>query len=231
MNKGKILTYKILNYALPTAIFAMVLASIIIMFSIGANAFNLFSYFTIQSNILIALFALFLIVANILKDTGKADITNKIPFLIVLIMILNIVLTGVVYLTMLLPEDIKNGAFIMGASQVSNIMLHGAVPLLSLIYFLVFTEKKKVKLVNTYVFILYPIVYWGFTLLRSLSGIKFMGDSLFPYFFLDPEFNNQGFGKVLMYVSFLLILFYAVGLLLTLLSNHICKKKTLNKEQ
>ena len=225
MEKGKSLIYKILNYVFLFSIFALVLTSIIIMFSIGADAFNMFSYFTIQSNVLVALLALFYIVANIIKDSKKQDVTNKLPFWIVLIIILNIVLTGVVYLTILLPEDLKDGTLIMGASQLSNILLHGVVPVLSLAYFLIFAEKKIVKLRHTYLFVIYPILYWCFTLLRSLSGIKFMGDSLYPYFFLDPEFNSQGFGMVLLYVAFLLALFYVVGLLLTLLSNYICKKK------
>ena len=225
MTKNKALIYKIFNYASLVALFAMVLASIIILLNQGADTIIMLSYFTIQSNILVALLAVFYIVANIIKDVKKQDITTKLPFLIILIIILNITLTGIIYLTILLPVDLQDGTLTMGASPVANILLHAVVPVLAITYFLIFADKTPVKLRHAYVFVIYPIIYWCFTMLRSLSGVKFMGTSLYPYFFLDPEYNNQGFGMVLLYVVGLVAVFYGAGLLLTMLSNFVHKKK------
>ena len=225
MNKSTNIGFNIAKYTMAIAIFGFVVYAIVALLAVGAEPSTTFSYFTIQSNILVALLAMFLVISDIVYHKKKIEISSKLPFSIILIIILNIFLTGLIYLTVLLPISLQDGTMIMGSTQFANLVLHGFVPILSVLLFIFFIKKRAFKFSFSWVFMIYPVVYWVFTLLRSLTGIKFMTDSLYPYFFLDPLYNNQGFGIVLVWVFALLAIFYLAGLLLIYVSNKLHKKE------
>jgi|GEM_PF-3729505 len=224
MYKSRNIAYNITKYALTGVIFGLVVYAITSLLVLGAEPSTTFSYFTIQSNILVALLALFLIISDIIYYVKKKEISSKVPFSITLIIIINIFLTGLIYLAVLLPINLRDGTMIMGSAMFANLILHGLIPILSVLLFIFFIKKKEMKYKFFLVFLIYPIVYWVFTLLRSLTGIKFMTDSLYPYPFLDPLYHNQGFGMVLLFVEALLVVFFLAGILIIWVSNKIHKK-------
>jgi hypothetical protein len=162
------------------------------------------SYFTIESNILIAVASsvILLMPASTLgKFFSKSSTLSAIAvYIFIVALVYNLVLRGT-----WTPK---------GMERVNDELLHVVVPVLYLIYWLLFVPKSRLTW-NIAWWLIYPVVYAIYTFVRG----AFL--NYYPYPFMDV--NKLGAQRVILntcglVVAFLLFswLFVAIGKLLSL---------------
>lgn len=160
------------------------------------TVFRYFGYFTILTNIMIALcFSSLLLKQNSFfhKSTAQTAIAVYI-FLVALIY--NTVLRGIVK-----PQ---------GLNRVVDELLHVIMPVLFIIYWFIYTDKKPLQWKHIFPWLIYPFVYIIYTLFRGSFA------HFYPYPFLNVD--QLGYQAVLINciwvsLAFLLfsLLFVAIG--------------------
>jgi len=154
-----------------------------------------FSYFTITTNIMVALCGTTLLFVPQSKwgsffsrQTTKAAIT------------VYIVVVGIIYNSILrFVWDPK------GLQRVVDELLHLIIPIMFLLYWLIFVLKDKLKWSSFWSWLVYPLVYVVFVFISgAFSGF-------YPYPFLDV--TGLGYFKVLVNSLGILLAFIVVSLL------------------
>ncbi|WP_338968089.1 Pr6Pr family membrane protein [Spiroplasma endosymbiont of Lonchoptera lutea] len=183
------------------------------------------SFFTTQSNIIVAIWFLLATInyqnedKNILTgQTSKLFITSYIS------------VTFFVWLTVLMPTAFKDmgiNAWIYGVAQ------HIIVPLLMIIYGIWNIGSNKIELnnyfkKNIWIYLSYPLTYIIYVMLRGEMRWADGKENLsYPYFFLNLHNKNFGMNGVLVFVIFatlILFLFIVFNLLYIFINNF--KNKT-----
>lgn len=155
-----------------------------------------FSYFTILTNLLVAVSLSFILLK---PSTAPGRFFFK-PSTITAIT-LYIFIVGLVYNTIL--------RFIWeptGLQKLVDEALHVVIPLLFLIYWLLFASKGSLKWIYSLQWLIYPFVY----LLYALSIGAFSGFYTYPFI----NVTELGYSKVLLNAGVLMLVFIAAGLLL-----------------
>lgn len=159
-----------------------------------------FSYFTIDSNLLVALCStsiLFFQSTSVGRFFSKPQVITAISvYIIVVALIYNVILRFL--------------WVFQGWSMILNELLHVVVPLLFLVYWIYFVPKQQLQWKNIWLWLIYPLIYTIFVLIRgSYSGF-------YPYPFLNV--TKFGIEKVLvnciiitLLFAFLSALFVAIG--------------------
>ncbi len=154
-----------------------------------------FSYFTILTNLLVAI-----CFTSLLFTKGKgyrffkqaSVITATTVYILIVGLIYNVVLRSLWN-----PQ---------GLQLLADNLLHTSTPLLVLIYWFVYVPAKEVSWKQTPVWMLYPFIYLIYVLIRgSLSNF-------YPYFFIDA--GKLGYGKALINAVYVTACFMFVSLLL-----------------
>lgn len=162
---------------------------------LGELTLNFFSYFTILSNILVAL-ALTAPAVAPNSRLGRWSLSESVRAAVTMY----IVVVGVVYHFLLAP--IWNP---QGWSLVANNLLHYVMPIAFAVDWLVFTPKGRLRWVDPARWLVVVLIYGGWTLLHGkLSG-------WWPYWFVDVD--RLGLGKTAVYFAGLLVFFLIVGLI------------------
>ena len=162
--------------------------------SAGELTLNFFSYFTILSNILVAL-ALTVPVVAPNSRPGRWFAGEGVRAA----MAMYIVVVGVVYHFLLHPYWSPTGW-----SLVVNLVLHYVMPAAFVLDWLLFAPKGRLNWKDPAKWLVFPLVYGGWTLIHgALSG-------WWPYPFVDV--GALGLGRVLLNFIGLLIFFLIVGL-------------------
>ncbi len=159
-----------------------------------------FTYFTIQTNILVAVFFTTLLVnpesgwGNFFSRPGVSTaICSYITFV------------GLTY-NMLLRQLWQP----TGLQQVVDELLHSVIPVIFILYWMIFVPKAKFQWKNIFIWLIYPVIYVVLMLIRgAVSGY-------YPYPFIDvnqlgyPRVFFNGFGLI---VAFLILsgIFVAIG--------------------
>ncbi|MFJ8826181.1 Pr6Pr family membrane protein [Streptomyces sp. NPDC102467] len=183
---------------------------IVIDLSISDSALRVLSYFTIQSNILVAVvFAL---------AAWRAWTTRRpLPPLVTGGVLLFICITGLVYHVILAnnssgfsmtddPDQVMTGA-----RQLSNQLLHTVTPIGAVLDWLLLTRPGTLRLRHAGIWLAYPLAYFGFALARG--AIMTPGTpARYPYPFLDVD--AHGYPGVLGNAVLFGLAFYALALLL-----------------
>ena len=157
-----------------------------------------FSYFTILTNIIVAVCS----TALLIKPAGKffskhATLTAITVYIVVVGIIYNVILRSIWK-----PE---------GLQMIVNELLHLAIPALFLIYWLFFVDKNKLSWTAIILWMIYPLVYLVFVLVRgTFSGF-------YPYPFLDAD--ELGFRKVLLNSAGITAAFVILSLLFVAIGN------------
>jgi hypothetical protein len=110
-----------------------------------------FSYFTVQSNILVAVTAVTL-VANPWRDGPVWRVVR-------LNAIVGITVTGLIYVTLLRPV-----VDLHGVSKLTDVAFHYVVPLLAVVAWLVLGPRPRIDEVTLLGFLVWPIAYVAYTL-------------------------------------------------------------------
>jgi len=157
------------------------------------NPFNLYGYFTIQSN-LIAAASWF--IAGALAVRGR---TRSVGVsLLGAIATTCLVIVGLVYAVLLAPLGAAGGVPLPWA----NLVLHVVSPLAAVIDWTLVGDRMRLSLTSLWVILVYPIVWTAVVLIRGAT------DGWVPYPFLDPA---QGYGVVAGYAAAIAVLFALAG--------------------
>jgi hypothetical protein len=165
--------------------------------SIVSTIVQFFSYFTILTNIVVATYSSILLSASTPKKIEWFISPRSATALTVYI-----VIVGFVYNAIL--RFLWNP---IGLQKVVDEALHLIIPLLFLLYWFLFVPKESLKWKNIFPWLLYPVIYLAYILIRGSIT------NLYPYPFL--EINNIGTAKVFTNILVLCIAFLGVSLLFT----------------
>ena len=134
-------------------------------------------------------------------------------------LIMGITVTGIVFHVLL------SGRFRMGGTfSLSNFLLHTAVPVLSVLDWLLFDEKGRYTRVSPLKWVLLPDIYFVLIVIYAYTvGRPFSDGSRFPYFFIDLDLLSVG--QVAVYVVALHVFFIALGYVFFGLDRLLARKK------
>jgi len=159
-----------------------------------------FSYFTIQTNILVAVCFTTLLLKPQSKWGRFFSRQQTLSAITVYI-----VIVGLIYNTILRflwePE---------GLQKIVDELLHSVIPLLVLFYWFVFTAKDRLQWKNVLPWLIYPFAYIVYVLIRgSISGF-------YPYPFINTQ--RLGLDKVLVNSVGIAFVFICMSLLLVMIA-------------
>ena len=167
-----------------------------------------FSFFTILSNIMVVIF----FIGQLLPENRKLKVfvvKNEIATAVSMY----IITVGVVYQTIL-----RQPIPLQGWPRVADDILHLYIPLLMLLYWIVFIADKKIAATTIPYWLIYPIVYLVYTLIRG-HFVHF-----YPYPFVNV--TALGYRKVLLNSALLVIFFLGLSYLLAAIANWRHKNKS-----
>lgn len=181
---------------------------------------TVFMYFTIQSNILIALVCLIGCIMILMNRP-----CSKVWYVIKLVATVSITLTGMVFCFVLAPG-------MANAWTLSSILLHALVPLLSVIDFFVICNVMKVKKINALWVTVPPLLYAIYSGIGYVRNWEFFEGHNYPYFFLNwgSEAGAIGFSDSapfmgpVWWILILLVFLIIVGFVYLLIADLIRKK-------
>jgi len=104
-----------------------------------------------------------------------------------------------------------------GNQKVADELLHVAVPVLYLVYWLLFAPKYSLQWTHAFVWLCYPAAYVVYALLRGAA------EGFYPYPFLD--INESGIAKVLLNIAMLLMVFAIVAFIFIWVAKKMTAKK------
>lgn len=159
--------------------------------SVATSLVQFFSFFTIQTNVLVALILTLSCFAP-RSDRFLANVSVQSA------VATYIVIVGVVYT--LLLRHLWNP---QGLQLVADRLLHDAIPLLYVMYWLVFMPKGSIRTVDPLLWLIYPLLYFGYILVRGATS------GAYPYPFVDVA--RLGYREVLINASMFLGAFFALG--------------------
>jgi hypothetical protein len=151
--------------------FYLILANQTSAVSFWGRFFNFFSFFTVLTNIIVALSLTF----SLLKSSGSAGRLFTRPDVQCAIA-MYILIVGLVYFFILQklwqPRELQ---------WVADVTLHYAIPILYTIYWLAFVPKGRVKWTHSLQWLIYPAVYFAYSLIRGAIT------DWYPYPFIDVK--------------------------------------------
>ena len=147
----------------------------------GGN--RVFMYFTIQSNLVIAVICLY---GAILLKAGRQ--IKDSWYIIKFVGTVSITLTGVVFCFVLAPVLGKY------AWNLQNVLTHVVVPVAAVIDFFVTGIYSDIKRQNVFFVILPPLLYAVYAGIGYAAGWEFAPGSRYPYFFLNWGSPAGAFG-------------------------------------
>jgi hypothetical protein len=173
------------------------------------RVFNVFAYFTIQSNLLLGGTALVLALQPD-RSGGMLFKTLRLNG------VLCIAVTGIVYHLVLAGSDDLHGW-----AAVTNFLLHTAAPVLGVLGWLLFGPRGLTDPRIVAWSIVYPLLWLVFTLIRG----EFVG--FYPYPFVDV--SEHGYGRVLLNCLLVAVLFLALAAGATYLDRRLHRKTTVER--
>lgn len=218
------LPQKIVSIILKAIIVISATWGVVISASASSSSFmggdTVFMYFTIQSNILIALICL---IGAILILINR--VSNKVWHIIKYVGTVSITLTGVVFCFVLAPTMARD------AWSLGNVLTHVIVPLASIIDFFVVSTIMSIRKINVLWVTVPPILYAIYSGIGYVRGWEFIDGYNYPYFFLNwgSEAGAIGFSGSLPFMGpvwwiiILLIFLIIVGFIYLLIAEGIRK--------
>lgn len=164
------------------------------------NPFNFFGFFTIQSNIMLAVV---LVIAAVFLLRGQP---HPPWFLVVRAAVTTfIVIVGLVYVALLAPLGAAGGVPVEWA----NIVMHYVTPIYGLIDWLLVGDRRRLAMRQVGWVLVYPTVWVTVVLIRGAT------DGWVPYPFLSPD---TGYASVFGYVAAIVAVFIVIGVVVFALS-------------
>jgi hypothetical protein len=157
----------------------------------GEMVIQFLSYFTILTNIIVAGYFTFQVLKKD-SEIQKLEIFTAITIYILIV--------GIIYQVIL--RSTWNPT---GFRKIVDELLHTIIPLLTLIYWLLYENKSNLNYKQISKWTLYPLIYFFYILIRgNFSGF-------YPYPFVDV--NELGFTRVLINSFWILVFFVGLSVL------------------
>jgi hypothetical protein len=163
--------------------------------SIPATIIQFFSYFTILTNIIVAVYYTALLIKKRTQQEGWFTNSKTVTAIAVYI-----VIVGIVYNLVLRPLWEPQGW-----QLIADELLHTIIPLLFLLYWFLFVKQRNLEWKDAFLWLLYPFLYLVFVLLRGAVT------RLYPYPFIDEP--ALGYNRVFLNCGVLFIVFFLLSLL------------------
>ena len=167
---------------------------------------QLFSFFTIQSNLLAGLGLSALLLnrsTTVYKFFSRGYVlTGIVLYVAVVGLVYNIILRSLWH-----PEDLF---------KLADELLHSINPILFFVCWLIFSPKEKLKWAQSLNWLWFPFLYLIYTLIRGAAT------NFYPYPFIDA--GKLGYFTIAINSLVLLVVFLALGLLLILLTRALSKQ-------
>ena len=176
--------------------------------SVLQNLVNFFSYFTILTNILVALATTF---SLLIPQTELGKFFSK-PFTESALTVY-IVMVGVIHFLLL-----RNIVELKGSDLLADTILHTVMPVLYLLYWLIFVPKGELRWRDSLQWLLFPFMYFMYVLIRGFI------DCFYPYPFANVD--QLGYAKALMNGGWVLFSFFICGLILSFMDGAIQKSQS-----
>lgn len=200
MGDGK--TLSLFRLCLSLLAFSAIITQFIIRAQVKPfNPVNFFSFFTIESNILVACILL-------LSSIGIATFGQSEQFGILRgAATVYILTTGLIYFLLLrgLEESLQT------AIPWVNMVLHYIMPIAMLLDWILNSPNKKITWKQASSWLLFPFFYVLYSLIRGPIV------NWYPYPFLDPRIG--GYGRVLLYSIGIAVVIGAICILVRFLGN------------
>ena len=176
----------------------------------GIDAFmggsTVFMYFTIQSNMLIALVCL-VGIYFLLKNKN-----NNIWYLIKFVSTISITLTGLVFCFVLAPT--------MGSEawNAANLLTHVVAPIMAIADFFIVGINSNYRNRDVFYVVIPPLLYAIYAGIGYICDWKFTSTTNYPYFFLNwgSEAKAFGFSSELPFMGVIWWILLLLGLLIGL---------------
>jgi hypothetical protein len=199
MNKKFLISYKIIFALLG---FSAIITEIATISERGVfNPTNFFSFFTIETNILVVAVLILSAFALAQRKTPVwLDYLRNATTVFILVV-------GIGFTFLLAGlEDV-----VLTAVPWDNIVLHYIMPIAMLVDHILDPPTRELKFRTGLIWLVYPLAYLGYSLVRgSITG-------WYPYPFLDP--SHGGYGSIAIVGLGLLLLGICLTFLLTWISN------------
>ena len=174
--------------------------------TIPETVIRYFSFFTILTNILVAIS----FTSVYLNGIGqKKSFFTQPKTLTATVVYITIV--GIIYNTILrfiwVPQ---------GWDMVVNELLHLIIPIAFIIFWIKFVPKQNMEWKNILPWLVYPIIYLGYTLLRGATA------QWYPYPFVDVV--KLGYNKVLINSAMVTVVFIVIALLFVAIAKRMAKR-------
>lgn len=186
---------------------------------------TVFMYFTIQSNLLIALICLIGLVLILLKKK-----INNIWHIVKFVSTISITLTGLVFCFVLAPT--------MGSEAwgFANILTHVVVPIVAVLDFFIVGIYADIKKISILYVTIPPLLYVIYAGIGYALDWKFTNTTNYPYFFLNWGSKAKAFGfsselpfmGVVWWILLLLGLLIGLGFLYLKIIDLLKKRKNKN---
>jgi hypothetical protein len=158
-------------------------------FSVLKTVSNFFSYFTILSNILVALIMTAVLLKSGSSLTSVQFQSATAVYIFIVGLVYNLVLRGIWKPT--------------GLQLVTDNILHVVVPILFVTWWILTTPRQILRWIDLLPWLIFPAVYLVYSLIRGLIV------NWYPYPFLDAK--KYSYVKVAINSVFVLLAFLAVG--------------------
>jgi hypothetical protein len=106
-----------------------------------------------------------------------------------------------------------------GLQLLADELLHVAVPVLFILYWLLFTPKGALKWIHPFQWLIFPVAYLVYAMTRGAI------EGFYPYPFINLK--ELTYGRVILNCLGLMIVFFVVGLLIVTLDKWIGRKTKL----
>ncbi len=160
-----------------------------------ARVGNYFSFFTILTNLLVAITLTFSLAAGRTawgKLFARATVHAGVAVYIAIV--------GMIY--SLLLRHIWNPT---GAQKLADVLLHDLIPVTYVLYWLILVPKSSLRWKHAVLWLAYPVAYMIYTLARGVAI------GWYPYPFIDA--SVLGFPRALGNGALVLLAFFVVGLI------------------
>jgi hypothetical protein len=163
--------------------------------TVAEHLLRFFTFFTILTNLLIG-------ICCVSVAAGVNNFFTKINMLNAAVVYITIV--GIIY------NVVLRGQFVLtGVDKFLNEVLHVVVPVLYIIYWVLFVPKNNLQWKNALPWIWYPLIYLGIILIRGAIS------NYYPYPFVDVKtigYSNALLNSFFVTLAFLFISFLFIGI-------------------
>ena len=180
MKKGRAVIGLILNLLIVAGVGFAVSNVYFGFWNFPGIQYRAFEYFTVDSNVFLAIAALFMIFVDIAALRGKK--VCRFVQVLKLIGVVGTLVTAIITVAYLLPQNVATVEYLYGLE--ANLWLHAVVPALGLISFIIENQPRMKPWLYAFFGLILPVAYGGVVV--TLVKFGYMAD---PYGFLTikPE--------------------------------------------